>query len=1080
MRVQRTGLIVVASLSLFAAIAAAQQPGPAEELPRDRAIERALAKGERHVYRVGLESGQFIRVLIEPPEAMIEATLTAPDGRLASAYHVELRPESLASVADVAGEYHIAVTATSAAAGPGRYRLRLSELRPSEPLDDHRALAERAVAEGIQSYQKGTPESVKAALDRFAAALPQWQAAGERRQEARTLTLLAQIRNESRDPRAGLTDARAALAIFEEIDVRGGEAEALTEIGNSLVLLEEFPNAAHQLERAITIYRDIGDVPGVANTLNSLANVRQSLGDLPLAIDALLESLRLFRQVGHRAREAGVLNALGAVYINLGQPQAGLDALLQSLAIRKEVGDRRGEAVTLNSIATLDFGLGRISEAQALLNEALPLWRAFGDRTGEAVSLSWRARVHHAGGDRRRAVEDANAAVSLFTAVGHRTGEATTRLFMARLANESGDHEAAQRHADAALDLSRSIGARRYQAFALTELGRTATAAGEWDRAAAHLRDALAINQAMLDPDGEMLTTLALARLERARGRLDTAHAHAQATLALIESQRMRIASGELRASLLAARHEAYEVAIDVLMQWHAREPAGGHDAVALETSERAQARSLLDLLVEAGADIRQGGDPELAAEERRLQERVSGVDANRMQLQGRSGTDKRLAEADREIGQLRLQLRELGGRIRTRNPRYAALTEPRPVSVATLQRDLLDDDTVLLEYSLGEERSVVWAVTTRAITSYVLPARAEIEAAARRVHGLLIVSRARQRRREAERAVDELARILVGPVKHDLAAKRIVIVADGALQFVPFAVLPLDRQPLIRRAEVVHLPSASTLAVLRQELAGRSRAPKSVAIFADPVLSADDPRVHPHTPRIPVRSGPANGAASGPLPAGQPRPASDLTRSSGETGVSRFDRLVFTRREAQAIQALAGTTGALLALDFDANRARALQTDLQQYRIVHFATHGLLNSVHPDLSGLVLSLVDREGRPQDGFLRSHDIYNLRLGADLVVLSACRTALGEEIRGEGLVSLVRGFMYAGAPRVIATLWDVSDDATAELMRRFYAGMIGDGMAPAAALRAAQVWMSQHPRWNAPYYWAGFVLQGEWR
>ena len=156
------------------------------------------------------------------------------------------------------------------------------------------------------------------------------------------------------------------------------------------------------------------------------------------------------------------------------------------------------------------------------------------------------------------------------------------------------------------------------------------------------------------------------------------------------------------------------------------------------------------------------------------------------------------------------------------------------------------------------------------------------------------------------------------------------------------------------------------------------------------------------------------------------------------------------------------------------------MSDELSRYRIVHFSTHGLLDSRHPELSGLVLSLVDETGRPQEGFLRLHEIYTLRLNADLVVLSACQTGLGKEVRGEGLIGLVRGFMYAGAPRVIATLWDVSDDATAELMRRFYAGMIGDGMAPAAALRAAQVWMSQHPRWNAPYYWAGFVLQGEWR
>ncbi len=138
-----------------------------------------------------------------------------------------------------------------------------------------------------------------------------------------------------------------------------------------------------------------------------------------------------------------------------------------------------------------------------------------------------------------------------------------------------------------------------------------------------------------------------------------------------------------------------------------------------------------------------------------------------------------------------------------------------------------------------------------------------------------------------------------------------------------------------------------------------------------------------------------------------------------------------------------------------------------------------MLNSQHPHLSGLVLSLVDPQGRAQDGFLQMHDIYNLKLNADLVVLSACETALGRDVRGEGLIGLTRGFMYAGAPRVVASLWRVPDSATAELMKRFYEGLLRDGLRPAAALRRAQVALSNERRWSAPYYWAGFIIQGDW-
>lgn len=341
------------------------------------------------------------------------------------------------------------------------------------------------------------------------------------------------------------------------------------------------------------------------------------------------------------------------------------------------------------------------------------------------------------------------------------------------------------------------------------------------------------------------------------------------------------------------------------------------------------------------------------------------------------------------------------------------------------------------------------------------------------------MLSGERRRQREAERALDELSRLVLAPARAALQGKRVAIVADGALQFVPFAALPLDGEPLIRRAEVVHLPSATTLALLRRDQSSRSSAAKLVAVFADPGPSAADPRVAAASPRR-VSSGSARAPAVGtaaPLTAPQ-RP--ELTRVIREAGLSRLARLPFTRREARLIASLAGPSDASIALGFDASRDRAASGGLDQYRIVHFATHGLVNDLHPDLSGLVLSLVDRQGRPQDGFLRLHDIYNLRLNADLVVLSACRTALGQEIRGEGLVGLVRGFMYAGSPRVVASLWDVRDDATTELMHRFYAAMIRDGLTPAAALRTAQLSMSKHPRWRAPYFWAGFALQGDWR
>jgi CHAT domain-containing protein len=319
-----------------------------------------------------------------------------------------------------------------------------------------------------------------------------------------------------------------------------------------------------------------------------------------------------------------------------------------------------------------------------------------------------------------------------------------------------------------------------------------------------------------------------------------------------------------------------------------------------------------------------------------------------------------------------------------------------------------------------------------------------------------------------------------LAPVAAVLGRKRLVIVSDGALQYVPFGALPNPdaggagankRRPLIVDHEVVNLPSASVLATMRREMSERRPAARTVAVFSDPVFQPDDPRLK--QARLARLDGEKwNGDGS--------QTESRLVRSANDTGLASFERLIHTRKEAEAIVALVPSEQGFKALDFAASRATVMNTGLDQYRIVHFATHGLLNSRRPELSGIVLSLVDEEGRPLEGFLRAHEIYNLKLNAELVVLSACSTALGKEIKGEGLVGLTRGFMYAGTPRVIASLWNVRDEATAELMKRLYRNMLIGKSSPAAALREAQVSMWREPRWAAPYYWAGFTLQGEWK
>jgi CHAT domain-containing protein len=263
-----------------------------------------------------------------------------------------------------------------------------------------------------------------------------------------------------------------------------------------------------------------------------------------------------------------------------------------------------------------------------------------------------------------------------------------------------------------------------------------------------------------------------------------------------------------------------------------------------------------------------------------------------------------------------------------------------------------------------------------------------------------------------------------------------------------------------------VSLPSASALAVQRQNLENRKPAAKTVAVIADPVFSTNDERLKSGS--VVTRSREQSSTRV-------------IEHLSGNADVQlSIPRLPFTRWEADQILAIAPPNTSLKAVDFRANRSIATSGELSNYRYVHFATHGYLDTKRAGLSAIVLSLVDDEGKPQEGFLRTLDIYNLNLPAELVVLSACETGLGKDVKGEGLDGLTRAFMYAGARRLVVSLWNVNDKGTAALMQRFYAGMLRSNKTPATALRAAQIEMLRSRQWQAPYYWAAFVMQGEWK
>jgi CHAT domain-containing protein/Tfp pilus assembly protein PilF len=773
---------------------------------------------------------------------------------------------------------------------------------------------------------------------------------------------------------------------------------------------------------------------------------------------------------------------MGWAYMTVGEPQNARDSFQQALPLRRSAGNKRGEGLTLEGLGYAYGKLGDYPTALAFLVQAKEIFRTLDDTFGQANASFDAGDVYAALGENQKAMSEYETALSGFSKMGLKQGAGRTLIGMATVSRAEQQFDNASEYLRRALEISRAVGDPVAEASALVGFGWTSLLAGDGKEAVAHFNEALKIFQASANQMGEAGALYGLARARRTMGELSEARAHIKAAIELIETLRSRVANEKLRLSYFADKQSYYELYIQLLM-----EPANGtgHPALeeALNTSERAKARSLLDVLSESHADIREGVNFDLLEKRRNIQAQLNAKTELLSRLLGSKHSEEQVTSSKKAIAALLNEYESVEAEIRVNSPRYAALTQPTPLTLQQIQTRVLDRETVLLEYSLGEEKSFVWLVTIDSIQGFVLPGRSRIEDCARRTYELLTARSAsvgpssldKHEARTQEAAaglmavMQELSGIILKPVATQLGNKRLLIVNDGALQYIPFSALPVpgaaQYTPLIAEHELVSLPSASVLAALRHDVQAKTPTPTtSVAVIADPVFSADDPRV--------ARS--SNGVVTK-----QPLPA-DVLRSAQESGLLDFVRLRFSRAEAEAIVKLVPENQRFKATDLAASRETAMSAAATESRILHIATHGLINSQHPELSGIVLSLVDKKGQSQNGFLRVYEIYNLKLAAEVVVLSACQTALGKQIKGEGLIGLTRGFMYAGARRVVASLWRIDDRATAELMGRFYRAMFEEHLPAAAALRSAQVSMWKEKRWSEPHFWAAFTIQGEWR
>jgi CHAT domain-containing protein len=999
-------------------------------------FESEITAGQPLTWQIILSAGDYLRLSVDVNGADVAAELFAPgqsrqsgDKPLFSVAAgnvlIDHQTRIFSLIAESSGTYRLEVFASSKEATSKRYEVtaRVKEQRPATHRDRTRVEAERAELEAARTSDFATLNQRRQAIANYERALALWRESGERREELGVLQIL----------------------------------------GNQYSQLGELQIALNYKSQAIQIAQAIGDRDQEANLLLELGSLHKDSGNYQKALDNYSQARQIFAGSSSRFGEALAIEAIGTIYLLLGDPQRAIENFTQSASIFSSTGTKSSECNALNNLGAAHRRVGARRKALQYHNRALAIARESGDAMSEARTIGYMGDVYFAMSRMRQAFDCY----------------------------------------DAQLKACRMMGAATCVAETLRSVGVTALSMGDRENGLDFLGQAL--NQSRLNGQRwlEGLTLLQLARANYDYGNLPEARSQIEQSLKIAESMRADLVARDFRESFFNPVLRVIGLYINILMALHDREPAAGYDALALQASERARARSLLEQLAESNADIRQGVDPRLLERERALQRQLNAKAAARANASQNKGPEGLAPAFDKEIHELTVRYSEVEAQIRVSSPRYAALTLPEPITVAEIQRDLLDQDTVLLEFAIIGGQAWLWAVTRDSFISYNLPFPARIKSASRRIHQLLTarqpkkgITASQHEALIAEADVEfrsvaaRMSQILLSPISSKLRqewkGKRLAIVASGGpLEYLPFAALPLpsagNYRPLIADYEVVNLPSATALAMIRRETPAGGAGMKTLAMLADPVFEADDPRIVTQIKKRAAIGGARSRARSADASSDSSAVSPELAASTKDFKLfTGFSRLPFSREEAEAIAKFVPKNSLLKATGFQANRATATGSELSHYRIIHFATHGLLNSEHPLLSGLVFSLIDENGKPQDGFLRMHEIYNLQLPAELVVLSACQTALGEEIKGEGLVGLARGFMHAGAQRVVASLWQVDDQATAQLMGHFYRGMLKENLRPAAALRAAQIEMWRNPRWSSPYYWAGFVMQGEWR
>lgn len=848
-----------------------------------------------------------------------------------------------------------------------------------------------------------------------------------------------------------------ALQIAKEVGNRVIEGYSLRYIGAIYFSLGDWEKALEHVICELAIAEEIDNKTLEEDALDCIGTIHSALGNHEKALEYFTQALKIAEEIDNRRGKATILVHTGGAYYVRGNHEKALEYFVQVLRLAKEIGNREIEGYSLQCIGMVYYTLSEYEKGVEYFAQALEISQKINDKVGEINSLRLISDVYRVFGSYKDALEYSTKALKLAKEIKQKPLEVHSLMSMSEIYDALGNYEEALEYSTKTLKLAKEIKDSESEGSALQRMGIVYSNLDRHDLALEHLRNALNIF-CEIDAKGHLLTAQSyIAELLEKKENYREALVVHEKTIEITEELRSNMRVEELKTSFLSGRVDPYRGLIRCYLEVDSIKDA-------FDYAERMRSRTLLDMLSHPRVDINKGISPELKEEKEGLERhlktlfaRLRIADKRKRECEDKEKKKELQAQVDSLKKEIRIQKNEyedLLTELKLKNPEYASLQSYKePLALSEVQNKVLRDGEVLLEYFLSEKKSAVWVV--KKDTFHLLYLETTDSLVSEQITRL---RKSFPFGSEVKGICSNLYETLFKPVeKYVDDAEVVYIVPDGALHKIPFGMFYDKEQDkyLLERYPFAYIQSASVLDAIRSS--PKKKAPEGKLLaFGDPIFSEEQME-------------------------GEIQIAENITREGFANKGFAFNPLPYTRKEVEAIANIMKVElePPYVNLGIEANESTIKSLSLEDYRYIHFATHGyLVDAQNPIIQpSLVLSLVGEQ--EEDGFLQMGEIFNLNLNADMVVLSGCETGMGKEVKGEGIVGLTRAFMYAGTPSVVVSLWSVQDLATALLMRDFYKNL-QEGMNKAEALRQAKMSLIEEEGYILPFYWAPFILVGEWK